>query len=535
MERRPPLRAGALTGLFEAASTALIGLVITAAPVLLHLISPPIAILFSFGSACLVAIYFERAAPTIILISYLFQTMFVAMASPQVAAFSDLDPMKAYNFISTVAVWLTLSARLAVGRIRLSPFVWRLLLASTGVLALAGVFFLAGLAVNPRGAAIYMRDLGLPILLFQICLVIACRTPLSMLEAVGALLAALIVCGYSELFAIDWWLTLTNGWTYWNLASLTTHDPHEAERLARETGFVAVGVKDFLTSSLFNTNLLGNLDIRVVRLQGPNFHPISFGYALAILTAFVAVQGRVFLPLAATPLLLIIGAKGALILLIFSLVFALIARVYTGTLLPLGLGLILAAYAAFAFYTGLAGGDFHVLGLIGGVNGFLSNPIGHTLGQGGNLSTNFAEIDWSKYQHMGAADVAVESAIGVLLFQMGVAGFGLLAIYLWMARTAWRLFKVWRAPALAFSASAIAIILVNGLFQEEALFAPLALGLVLSLTGLTFGALDLRTYAARAVGASNPVRPQSPSASLERKYPARPRPFAPPFGSRPVG
>ena len=34
--------------------------------------------------------------------------------------------------------------------------------------------------------------------------------------------------------------------------------------------------------------------------------------------------------------------------------------------------------------------------------------------------------------------------------------------------------------------------LVNGLFQEEAWFAPLALGLVLAFAGVTFGAVDRR-------------------------------------------
>jgi hypothetical protein len=215
--------------------------------------------------------------------------------------------------------------------------------------------------------------------------------------------------------------------------------------------------------------------------------------------------------------------------------FSLIARVYVGFLLPLGLGLVLAAYAIFAFYSGLAGGDFHVLGLIGGIHGFIANPIGHTLGQGGNLSTNFAEIDWSKYQHMGAADVAVESAIGVLLFQMGVAGFGVIAIYLWMARTAWRLYKIWRAPALAFAASAITIILVNGLFQEEALYAPLALGLILSLTGLTFGALDFRTHGERIPQTPPALNQESRTGRLASKYPPRRRALSPPFGSRSVG
>ena len=66
------------------------------------------------------------------------------------------------------------------------------------------------------------------------------------------------------------------------------------------------------------------------------------------------------------------------------------------------------------------------------------------------------------------------------------------AIYLWLARVAWRLFETVRAPALALTAGSIAIVLVNGLFQEEAWFAPLALGLVLAFAGLTFGAVDRR-------------------------------------------
>jgi len=261
-------------------------------------------------------------------------------------------------------------------------------------------------------------------------------------------------------------------------------------------------IVDFLSSSLFNTNLLNDWQIRVVRLQGPNFHPISFGYALAIFSLFVAAHGRWLLPLAALPLLLVIGAKGALALLVLALVATIVSRFYQGILLPLGLFAALALYAAFAFTSGLQTGDFHVLGLLGGLHGFLANPAGHTLGEGGNLSTNFAGIDWSKYQHEGATDIAVESAAGVLLYQMGVAGLVVIAIYLWLARTAWRLFVALRAPALALTAASIVIILVNGLFQEEAWFAPLALALAMAFAGLTFGAVDRRVA---------PLAPEAPA------------------------
>jgi hypothetical protein len=465
---------------------------ITAAPILLHQIGQPLAIAFCLTASCFVALYFERAVPIVLLVSYLFQTMFVAMASPLAAQYSDLDPLKAYNFITTIGLWGTLMARLAIDRSRASRFVWRMILATTAILALAGVFFVLGLPIDSRGASIYLRNIGLPVLLFQICLLVASRYALAMRETAALLLALMVACGYFELLAIRSWLDLTNGWTYWDLASAARRQTVEFDREARASGMVIGDIVDFLSSSLFNTNLLNDLHIRVVRLQGPNFHPISFGYALAIFSLFVAVHGRWLLPLAALPLLLVIGAKGALALLVLALAACFVGRFYQGILLPLGLGAALALYAAFAFTTGLQTGDFHVLGLIGGINGFLANPAGHTLGEGGNLSTNFAGIDWSKYQHEGATDIAVESAAGVLLYQMGVAGLAVIAIYLWLARTAWRLFGALRAPALALTAASIVIILVNGLFQEEAWFAPLALGLALAFAGLTFGAVDRR-------------------------------------------
>ena len=57
---------------------------------------------------------------------------------------------------------------------------------------------------------------------------------------------------------------------------------------------------------------------------------------------------------------------------------------------------------------------------------------------GGNLSENFASIDWSAAQQAGAVDGAVESAIGVLLYQMGIAALVPLAFYFMIAMKAWR-------------------------------------------------------------------------------------------------
>ena len=52
---------------------------ITAGPVLLHQVSQPLAIAFCLTSSCFIALYLERAVPIVLLVSLLFQTMFVAM------------------------------------------------------------------------------------------------------------------------------------------------------------------------------------------------------------------------------------------------------------------------------------------------------------------------------------------------------------------------------------------------------------------------------------------------------------------------
>jgi hypothetical protein len=485
-------------GMIDLLSVAPLGFAVTGLPILLHLVDQRLGIAACCSGAALIAVKFERPAPIVLLVAFLFQNMFVAMSSTQVAQYSDLDSIKAYNFIATATIWIILCARFLLNLRSASNFLIRMFFMTSVIGAIVGVFFVCGLTVDFRGSVIYMRNLILPVMLFQICLFVSSRNEIRLVPAMALVLGILLACGYLELLFVERWLDLINGWTYWDLASTARRAAPGFEQSARETGIVATSVLDLLTTRFLNTDLFG-LDLRVVRLQGPNLHPISFGYALAIIAAFCAAHGRVWLAAATLPLLLVVGAKGALAFLLFSTVFCMVARHNPGRLPPVILACVLAAFAILIFRNGLASGDFHVLGLIGGFTGFLHAPLGHSLGEGGNLSTNFAEIDWSKYQHAGATDIAVESAIGVLLYQLGLAAAPVLAIYLWLARTSWKLHASLRSPALALSAAAIPIAIVNGLFQEEALFAPLAFALVMFFVGMTFGAVDRKITGAIAV------------------------------------
>jgi hypothetical protein len=159
-----------------------------------------------------------------------------------------------------------------------------------------------------------------------------------------------------------------------------------------------------------------------------------------------------------------------------------------GAVATLILGMLaLALYAILGIYTGLQIEDYHVLGFMGGWNGFLQRPFGRGLGVGGNLSEGYASIDWSAAQQAGAVDGAVESAVGVLLYQMGIAALIPLGFYLAMALKAWRLYAYSGLLTQGLASFGVMIVLVNGIFQEEALFAPPALGLLMCLTGLVIG------------------------------------------------
>jgi hypothetical protein len=189
----------------------------------------------------------------------------------------------------------------------------------------------------------------------------------------------------------------------------------------------------------------------------------------------------------ALPLVFAIGSKGALVFMLFVAGAMLAVRI--GGLLR-SLWVYVAAlclYAAVGIKVGIAAQDYHVIGFIGGLRGFMSNPFGHGIGAGGNLSVSVSTLDWSRSQQLGHTDVAVESAIGVLLYQMGVAAVLVIAAIGWIAWLLWSLYRATDNRACAATALSIIVVAFNGIFQEEALFAPLAFGIVMASAGLLLG------------------------------------------------
>jgi hypothetical protein len=381
-------------------------------------------------------------------------------------------------------MWLTTLALYVLGQRNHSPEVNRLM--AWGMLALATVmlYFVIGFAQDGLAASIYLRNIVLPLFLFQLSLLTAATYQVRITPFLVTIAVVLIICGYIELAFRDFWLSITNGHAFWRLDEVKATNAGVWEAEMRATGRVPVELQDRFRFDFLNTPLLEDLGLSRIL---PNMSPISFAYGIGFFILFLFANGRRWLAIAALPLLVFCSVKGALILIAFvGLAWA--STRLLGPMVTLLLGLLgLIGYATLAIYVGLRIGDYHVIGFMGGWNGFLAQPFGRGLGVGGNLAEGYFSIDWSAAQQAGTIDGAVESAVGVLLYQMGIAALVPLGFYFAVGLKAWRLYASSGILTQGLASFGVIVVLVNGIFQEEALFAPPALGLLLCLNGLVIG------------------------------------------------
>jgi hypothetical protein len=281
---------------------------------------------------------------------------------------------------------------------------------------------------------------------------------------------AVVVCEAAVPLAYYEWIDAQN---YYRLKySTATSNPDLDFRSAQD-------VLAYLSRSFFN--LVGE-GMETVRFGGPNMHSVSYAYVMSI-GAIVAVSlGTYWFAALLLPLIVLIGVKGAAITLVAAVTLWSIGRAFGGPALVVIGAISGMGFVALVISYGLSVGDYHVIGLMGGIDGFLRNPMGHGIGVGGNLSSSVTStdlaVDWNSFQRYGA-DQALESAIGVLLYQMGIGAIAVL-YGLWIPFRA--LIGDFRRPA-GLVALALAAVAVNGLFQEEA-FSPYALGILTFFAGV---------------------------------------------------
>ncbi|MCT4655753.1 MAG: hypothetical protein N4A65_08080 [Cohaesibacter sp.] len=473
--------------------TLLACLVVTIFPIAGFLYSPLIAVLGQVLLMSLLAIYFTPVAPKVIFFALVFQNIIISLFSGYVDDADTFNILKGFNFLSMMIGWLWLFGHYAMNWRSHSRQVNRIMGAGLIAFLMIAIYLLLGMAKNPMAAIIYLRNIITPMVMFQIFFLTALRFRQSLLPFFVTVTGFVAMMGWIEMLDRELWLSLTNGWTYWGKILEKDILNLVWDAAARKTGYVTMGVIDSMRVDFLNTPLLGKGALVIVRMNGPNLHPISYSYMLSFLALVLLFSGRALWVLPLIPLLVLASAKGSIIL-IFLACCALLARKLFGAAFALAsLVLVLILYFVLGIVVGLDIGDFHVLGFMGGVHDFIGNPLGRGLGDGGNLATKFGKLDWSAYQAAGRTPTAMESAVGVMLRQLGVATFGLLACYAWIAIQTFKLSWYSRVNLHSIAAFALLIILVNGVFQEEALFSPLALGALMALNGHILGSALRRT------------------------------------------
>ncbi|ODS00514.1 hypothetical protein AUC68_14725 [Methyloceanibacter methanicus] len=363
-----------------------LGLLAIGLPVTLHLVSPALAILLCAVVAVMVANFATSVVPVVLVFSYLFQNLVVAFVSPGLSSPQELDAIRAYNFVITAVVWLVLYAGYWIERKDMDPRLRRLIDFTTGALVLIGLYFCLGAVSNFVPAVVYLRNVATPFFLIQIFALVAYRGKVEFVRPLAVMAFLALMYGYAELFFQEDFYKLTNGEAYLKLGVQKSFEQGTFLEEMQQTGFVLRSYLDTMQVSLFNTPLLADWNITVSRVVGPNFHPISYAYFLVGASLILMATGRWLVPVLAVPLVLIVGSKGAVILFALCAMALFLSKYVPASRRYWFYMLILTVYAVAGIIVGIRTSDYHVVGFIGGIRGFLANPLGHGLGAGGNLS-----------------------------------------------------------------------------------------------------------------------------------------------------
>jgi hypothetical protein len=490
----------------EAAFHLLVGFLLVVLSVSSFAVNTVFGVAAAFVVTLAVAVVLPASIPVVIVSSFLYQNMVVAWFTPYVPDNITFDALRGANFVILMTAYGAFLAASLQVRLRAIPRLRPWLLMGFVLAGVIGFYLLLGAARgNVKDAIVYFRNSISPLACFHIALVAASLYRIDLRKSLFWLGSAIVVYGYCELiFTLDF-LSLFNGDLYIERDIHRQIENGVWEQALRETGFVLRGLQDIMTTTFFNTPLTAGLFPPVFRIGGPNFHPISYAYALGMISIWLLFRGRWLLPLAALPLLIVIGSKGAM----FMVIVALWARVMQGVLgtrlTLLSIPVLAGTWLAAALAYGATHGDYHVLGFLAGLNGFLHNPFGQGLGIGGNLSSTSMHVNWEHAQATGATTIPVESAVGVMLYQMGIGSFVFFGFLAALIVTAKRLILATGQADFWFAFVTITTVFANAVLQEEAFYSPLSLGLSLLLTGTALGTLfrEATPLPARAPG---PVR-----------------------------
>lgn len=448
----------------------------------------PFGVVATFILTLIVSNAVPAGIPVVIICAFLYQNLVVAWFTPYIPDNNTFDALRGTNFVILMTAFCIFFAATFQHRVRglteLRPW---LLLSIVLCGTICFYFALGAVHGGAKDAVVYFRNTITPLACFHIAVLAASLYPVDLRKSMLWLCAGAVIYGYVELiFTMDF-LSLFHGDLYIERDITRQIETGVWEKALQETGFVFRGLQDVMTTTFFNTPIFNDILPSIFRIGGPNFHPISYAYGLSIMAAWLLFKGRWLVPIAALPLLLVIGSKGATFMLLVALGARLVYSPSRASLTLAGVVALATAWTMAAIAYGATHGDYHVLGLAAGIRDFLVNPLGQGLGLGGNLSSTSINLDWEHAQASGAASVPVESAVGVMLYQMGIGSLVFFGFLVALAVATRRQLIETGDPDFLFGFVGIVTISANAVLQEEAFYSPLALGFCLLLVGVSLG------------------------------------------------
>ena len=179
--------------------TFLLCIVITALPVATHFVSPGLAIACQFLLVTGCVLYLTPLAPLVVVFSLLFQNLFVSLFSSFLTGQDDYNFVRGYNFLTMMITWIWLFGHYAIHWREQSRSLNRLMLFGIIGFVFIGIYLLLGMAKNPAGAVIYLRNVITPLVMFQIFLLTSNRTyqPILPFFIVTTVLVTVLVIGWA--------------------------------------------------------------------------------------------------------------------------------------------------------------------------------------------------------------------------------------------------------------------------------------------------------------------------------------------------
>jgi hypothetical protein len=408
----------------------------------------------------------------------LYQNLMISVFTPGMHYLPTFVVLEGTNFavLGTMAV-------IGLNRV-MAPYWWRrssgLIWLVLATLAMTVLYSLIGAGkAGPTSAMVYFRNFTAP--LFAVLVGLDLGRNWGFKTVASAFIFSVVLAiglGLVEYFDPLDYYAWTNEVTFYQLRY--TAQPQDF--------YVPADIVRHFTDAFMNISG-SSLDgpLQTFRFGSSIITPTSFAYVLSIVSLVAVSLRRSSWLVVTLPMMFLLGAKGAALLLIISVILWWIWKLTLSKPMVLISGVLLAVgYVTFGITVGLGNNDYHVLGFLSGVHSLMSNPLGHGLGVGGNLSAaaqaGFKMDGPGGFTHVGA-DFALESAVGVLLYQTGIASLLVFAVFIAvlsagpLGELRGNRLQPLRQDIMFF---AVAAIMVNGVYQEEA-YSPYAAGMLVLL------------------------------------------------------